>query len=168
MLADAELAQDFSFLKLQYRNLVEALLDVVNIPIIPIDVEATPEGNFRGFDGGKLYVIESGSLSARYQSRTIYLLEEGDMLLPDITGTTDHASTVYFGSETGAALHSYPALEFMRRVFAEPEAVQRVFAIEIARLEGAARQAAANAGVVNGARRSAVTDAHVAMVATGA
>jgi Cyclic nucleotide-binding domain len=124
MLADAELAQDFSFLKLQYRNLAEALLDVVNIPFIPIDVEATPTGNFRGFDGGKLYVVEGGSLSARYQGRTVYILEEGDILLPDITGTTDHASTVYFGSDTGAALNSYPALEFMRRVFAEPEAVK--------------------------------------------
>ena len=119
MLANAELAQDFTFLNQQYKKLVEALLEVINIPFIPIDVEATSVGNFRGFDGGKLYVVESGSLSARYQNRTIYLLEEGDVLLPDITGTTAHDSTVYFGSEAGAALHSYPALEFMRRVFSE-------------------------------------------------
>ena len=124
MLANAELAQDFTFLNQQYKKLVEALLEVINIPFIPIDVEATSVGNFRGFDGGKLYVVESGSLSARYQNRTIYLLEEGDVLLPDITGTTAHDSTVYFGSEAGAALQSYPALEFMRRVFSEPEAVK--------------------------------------------
>ncbi|MEH6582177.1 MAG: cyclic nucleotide-binding domain-containing protein [Halioglobus sp.] len=124
MLANAELAQDYTFLNQQYRKLVEALLEVVNIPFIPVDVEATSTGNFRGFDGGKLYVIENGSLSARYQNRTIYILEEGDMLLPDITGTGDHDSTVYFGSETGASLLSFPALEFMRRVFAEPEAVK--------------------------------------------
>jgi CRP/FNR family cyclic AMP-dependent transcriptional regulator len=124
MLANAELAQDFTFLNQQYKNLVEALLEVINIPFIPLDIESTPSGNFRGFDGGKLYVIESGSLSARYQNRTIYILEEGDILLPDITGTSDHDSTVYFGSETGAALQSFPALEFMRRVFDDPEGVK--------------------------------------------
>ena len=124
MLANAELAQDFTFLNRQYRKLVEALLEIVHIPFIPIDADATSTGNFRGFDGGKLYVVESGSLSARYQNRTIYILEEGDILLPDITGTSDQDSTVYFGSETGATLQSFPALEFMRRVFAEPEAAK--------------------------------------------
>lgn len=124
MLADAEVAQDFTFLSQQYGKLVEALLEVINIPSVPLDVEPEPSGNFLGFDGGKLYVVKGGSLSARYQNRTIYMLEEGDMLLPDITGNSDDESTVFFGSETGASLDSYPALEFMRRVFANPEAVK--------------------------------------------
>lgn len=124
MLANAELAQDFTFLNQQYRKLVETLLELVNIPWVSMDVSATAIGNFNGFDGGNLYVIERGSLSARYQNRTVYILEEGDILLPDITGTSGDDTTVYFGSETGASLRSFPALEFMRRVFDEPEAVK--------------------------------------------
>ncbi|MFT4822688.1 MAG: CRP/FNR family cyclic AMP-dependent transcriptional regulator [Halioglobus sp.] len=124
MLANVELADDFTFLSKQYRNLVEALLDIVRIPPVTVDVATTITGNFMGFDGGTLYVVEAGSLSARYHNRTVYILEQGEILLPDITGTSDHESTVYFGSDTGASLRSYPALEFMRRVFDEPEAVK--------------------------------------------
>lgn len=124
MLANAELAQDFTFLNQQYRKLVESLLEVVDVPSDLMGVVATPTGNFRGFDGAKLYVVESGSLTAHYQNRTVYILEEGDILLPDITGISDQDTTVYFGSEAGASLRSFPALEFMRRVFSEPEAVK--------------------------------------------
>ena len=124
MLANAELAQDFTFLNQQYQRLVEALLEAINIPFVPLDVEVTAVGNFQGFDGGKLYVVESGTLSARYQNRTVYTLEAGDILLPDITGLSVPDSTVYFGSENGASLQTFPALEFMRRIFDDPEAVK--------------------------------------------
>jgi CRP/FNR family cyclic AMP-dependent transcriptional regulator len=124
MLANAELAQDFTFLNEQYQRLVEALLGVINIPFVPLDVQVTPVGNFRGFDGSKLYVVESGTLSVRYQNRTVFTLEAGDILLPDITGLSVPDSTVYFGSENEASLQVFPALEFMRRIFDDPEAVK--------------------------------------------
>ncbi|MBN7799084.1 Crp/Fnr family transcriptional regulator [Parahaliea mediterranea] len=124
MLANAELAQDFNKLNQQYKELVTALLDVVNIPPVRLEVDATPEGHFRGFDGGKFYLIDSGSISARYRGRTVYFLEEGDMLLPDIAGVTHKDMAVFYGSEAGASLYSYPALEFMQRVFAEPTAIK--------------------------------------------
>jgi CRP/FNR family cyclic AMP-dependent transcriptional regulator len=125
MLANAELAQDFSKLNQQYKELVAALLEVVNIPPVRLEIDATPEGHFRGFDGGKFYLIDSGSISARYRGRTVYFLEEGDMLLPDIAGATSHREMeVHYGSEAGASLYSYPALEFMQRVFASPSAIK--------------------------------------------
>lgn len=124
MLANAELAQDFTILSQQYKKLIEALLEVVNMPGIPIDVAVTDRGNFTGFDGNQFYVVQSGSISARYKEKTVHLLDEGDMLLPDIAGTGDQATTVYYGSELGASLLSFPALEFMNRVFSEPAAVK--------------------------------------------
>jgi len=124
MLAITESTQDYTILAQQFKKLVQGLLEVVNIPPIPIEVAATPEGNFRGFDGGKFYVVRSGSLRARYQNKTVFLLRPGDMLLPDITGTTDPDVTVFYGSEAGASLDSYPALEFMGRVFSEPAAIK--------------------------------------------
>lgn len=124
MLANAELTQDYSILDQQYKQLVQALLDVVNIPPVPVEIEATREGNFRGFDSGKFYVVRSGSLSARYRDRTVYIMQPGDMLLPDITGNADPGVTVYYGSEAGATIESYPALEFMGRVFSEPAAIK--------------------------------------------
>jgi CRP-like cAMP-binding protein len=124
MLANAELTQDFITLNQQYRKLVEALLEVVNVPGIPIDVAITGQGNFVGFDGKQFYVVQSGSIAARYQGKTVYTLEEGDILLPDIAGTADQESTVYYGSDDGASLLSYPALEFMNRVFSEPAAIK--------------------------------------------
>jgi CRP/FNR family cyclic AMP-dependent transcriptional regulator len=125
MLANAELAQDFNKLNQQYRELVAALLEAVNIPPVRLEVDATPEGHFRGFDGGKFYLVDSGSITARYRGRTVYFLEEGDMLLPDVAGATSHREMeVHYGSEAGASLYSYPALEFMQRVFASPPAVK--------------------------------------------
>jgi len=124
MLANAEQTHDFSILDQQYKTLARALLDVVDIPSVRMEVEVTTEGNFRGFDGGKLYVVESGSLSARYRDKTVYILQQGDILLPDVTGTADPEAAVSYGSEAGATLESYPAMEFMLRVFEEPAAVK--------------------------------------------
>lgn len=124
MLATAELAQDFTILSEQYKQLIEALLEAVSMPAIPVDVAATDGGNFRGFDGNQFYVVERGTICARYQDKTIYVLEEGDMLLPDIAGTSDQNATVNYSSDHGAKLASYPALEFMARVFQEPAATR--------------------------------------------
>ncbi len=60
-------------------RLVGALLDVVKMPAMPLDVDVTPAGNFRGFDGGQFYVVEQGSITARYQDKTIYTMEKLDL-----------------------------------------------------------------------------------------
>ena len=104
MLADVELAPDFLVLNQQYKQLVQSLLSAVHIPPTAFEVEATAHGNFRGFDPGRFYVVESGSITARYRGRTVYLLEEGDLLLPDITGAVDGEEAVFYGSEAGASL----------------------------------------------------------------
>jgi cyclic nucleotide-binding protein len=124
MQANAELAQDFTILGQQYKKLIAALLEVVNMPPIPVDVVPTDVGNFRGFDGNQFYVVERGSLAARYQDKTVYILEQGDILLPDIAGASEEQVTVFYGSDTGAQLYSYPALEFMRRVFDDAAATR--------------------------------------------
>lgn len=124
MLANTEPTQDYSVLDRQFKMLVAALLEVVNIPPIPMEVATTHEGHFRGFDGGKFYLVKSGSLSVRYHGKTIYVMHPGDMLLPDITGSTDADVTVYYGSDTGAVVESYSALEFMGKVFSEPTAIK--------------------------------------------
>ena len=124
MLANAELAQDFTILNQQYRKLISALLDAVSMPGMPVDIDVTEHGNFRGFDGSQFYVVTRGAIIARYQGKTVYTLEEGDILLPDIAGIAEHEVAVFYGSEAGATLHSYPALDFMHRVFSEPAATK--------------------------------------------
>ena len=124
MLADTELSQDFTILTQQYRELIDALLGVVGMPGIPVDVAPALEGNFRGYDGNQFYVVKHGTISAYYQGKTVYTLEDGDLLLPDIAGSAEQDSTVYFRSVAGARLDSYPALEFMRRVFSEQAAMR--------------------------------------------
>lgn len=123
MLANTD-EQDFAVLAEQFRGLVAALLEAVGMPGIALEVGATPGGSFRGFDGGQFYVLRGGTIAARYQGKTIYTLETGDILLPDITGTTDDSIAVHYGSESGASLEAYPALDFMQRVFDEPSAVR--------------------------------------------
>jgi CRP-like cAMP-binding protein len=124
MLANAELAQDYSVLNQQYQQLVNGLLEAVGIPGIPVEVEVTERGNFRGYDDSQFYVVQRGSITARYQDKTVYVLEQGDMLLPDIAGNADQEIAVSYCSDAGASLHSYPALEFMHRVLNDPAATR--------------------------------------------
>ncbi|WP_439106291.1 cyclic nucleotide-binding domain-containing protein [Congregibacter sp.] len=120
MLASVELPDDFKLLNQQYRGLVQALL--ADIELLPIRVEVAPtlSGNFRGFDPAKFYLVASGTVTVRYSDRAVYLLEEGDILLPDVTGSRDPDAAVFYGSEAGASLNSFSALEFMQQVFARP------------------------------------------------
>jgi CRP-like cAMP-binding protein len=124
MLADAELAPDYTILTQQYRDLVAALQEVVGMPGRPLEVAPSGEGNFRGYDGNLFYVVLRGSVDAYYHGKSVYTLEVGDILLPDIAGSSDHDSCVYFRSTAGARLDCYPALEFMRRIFSEPAAMR--------------------------------------------
>jgi hypothetical protein len=120
MLASVDLPADFKLLNQQFRGLVQALLDEIDLLPIRVEVSPTQSGNFRGFDPGKFYLVESGTVTARYANRSVYLLEAGDILLPDIAGTRDIDAAVYYGSEAGASLNSFSALEFMQKVFARP------------------------------------------------
>ncbi|NQX89669.1 MAG: cyclic nucleotide-binding domain-containing protein, partial [Halioglobus sp.] len=95
-------AEDITALGQQMSQLVSALVEIVNIPAMPYSVDITPAGNFRGFDGSQFYVVHSGSITARYRGKTIYTLEAGDILLPDIAGVQDKAIALLFGSDTGA------------------------------------------------------------------
>lgn len=124
MLANAELSQDFFVLNQQYKKLVTALLESIDIPSIPLEIEATDNALLRGLETDKIYYIESGSLSARYRDRTVYLLEDGDILLPDVAGAGEQDVSVSYASENGASLQGYPALEFMRRVFTDATAIK--------------------------------------------
>jgi CRP-like cAMP-binding protein len=124
MLANAELAQDFFVLNQQSKRLVKALLEALDLPGIPLEIDSTDDAVSRGLETDKVYYLESGSLSVHYRDRTVFLLDEGDLLLPDIAGSGDQEAAVSFSSENGAVLVGYPALEFMRRVFANVNAVK--------------------------------------------
>jgi len=108
----------------QYKRLVAALLESIDIPAIPHEVRATDDAPLRGLEGDRIYHVESGSLSARYRDRTAFVLDDGDLLLPDIAGAADGGVAVSYSSENGAGLSGYPALEFMRRVFADTDATK--------------------------------------------
>lgn len=123
MLARTE-GQDISALSQQFQELVRALLDVVGIPGLPMEVDANEEGNFRGYDDKQFYLVRSGTVAIRYQKKTLYKLEAGDLLLPDIAGTLEKDIAVQYAAEGEVALLSYPGLEFMQRVFNDPSATR--------------------------------------------
>lgn len=120
MLASVELPEDFKLLNKQYRGLVQALLDELELGPVRLEVAPTVTGNFRGFDATKFYVVESGTITVRYADRSVYLLEEGDILLPDIVGNRDAEVAAFYGSEAGASLGTFGALDFMQQVLARP------------------------------------------------
>lgn len=122
MLANAELAQDFYVLNQQSKRLVAALLEAIDLPSSKLEIEATDNAQLRGLETDRIYYVESGSLSARYRDRTVYLLDDGDLLMPDIAGNSDTEVAVTYSSENGATLKGFPGLEFMRRVFSDPGA----------------------------------------------
>ena len=123
MLARTE-GPDISALSRQYQELVEALIEAVGIPGRPLDVEPNHQGSFRGYDEKQFYKVTRGQIAVRYQNRTVYSLEEGDLLLPDIAGTLDKDIAVYYTAEAEASLVAYPALDFMQRVFTDPNATR--------------------------------------------
>ncbi|MFK7829677.1 MAG: cyclic nucleotide-binding domain-containing protein [Congregibacter sp.] len=120
MLASIELPEDFKLLNQQYRGLLQALLDELELTPARVEVAPTVSGNFRGFDAAKFYLVESGTITVRYSDRSVYLLEEGDILLPDIAGVRDADVAAYYGSEAGASLGAFSALEFMQQVLSRP------------------------------------------------
>jgi CRP/FNR family cyclic AMP-dependent transcriptional regulator len=125
MLANAELAQDFFILNQQYKRLVGALLDLVDVQPSTMEIEPTSNDEaLRELDGERIYHVVSGSLNVRYRARTTHLLDDGDLLLPDVAGSEDEDATVLYSSESGATLNAYPALEFVRQVFEEPAAIK--------------------------------------------
>jgi len=124
MRANAELELDFTVLAQQYQQLTEALLEVIGMPGVAVDVKVTDEGNFTGFDPNQFYVVREGSINARYRGVTVYILEVGDILLPDVTGISEEEVAVYHGSEGGATVDAYSALEFMRRILGDPMATK--------------------------------------------
>lgn len=124
MLASVELPEDFKLLNQQYQGLLQALLDELDVVPVRVEVAPTVSGNFRGFDAAKFYVVESGTITVRYADRSVYLLEEGDVLLPDIAGVRDAEVAAYYGSEAGASLGAYGALEFMQQVLSRPAATK--------------------------------------------
>jgi len=124
MLANAELSPDFTHLNQQFKELVSALIESVDIQPVQVQVEAVRNGSFRGFDATRFYLVASGSLTARYLGRTVYLLDEGDLLLPDIAGTSNANMAVVYGSEAGASLYAFPGLELMQKVFSNTAATK--------------------------------------------
>ena len=93
-------AQDISALSQQFAKLVSALVEAVNMSALPIEVDITPRGNFRGFDANKFYVVKDGTIAARYQAKTIYTLQLGEILLPDIAGSIDEKIAVFYDEES--------------------------------------------------------------------
>ena len=103
MLANAELAQDFTILNQQYRKLISALLDAVSMPGMPVDVDVTQHGNFRGFDGSQFYVVTRGSITARYQGKTVYTPGRGRYPAAGYRRDAEQEVAVFYGSEAGAS-----------------------------------------------------------------
>ena len=124
MLANAELEQDFFILNQQYKRLVTALLEIVDVPSTMLEIKATDNAVFEGLEEDKVYYLDTGSLTVRYRDRTLYLLDDGDLLLPDVTGSSDMDSMVIFSSENGVTLQGFTALDFMHKVFSDPSAVK--------------------------------------------
>ncbi|MFK7976256.1 MAG: cyclic nucleotide-binding domain-containing protein [Halioglobus sp.] len=123
MLARTE-GPDISALSKQFQELVSALLEAVGIPGSPMDVEANEEGCFRGYDDKHFYQVLSGTVAVRYQQKTLYKLEAGDLLLPDIAGTLAKDVAVQYVAEGDVSLLTYSGLDFMQRVFDDPMAMR--------------------------------------------
>jgi CRP/FNR family cyclic AMP-dependent transcriptional regulator len=122
MLANTELSADFYTLNQQYKRLVAGLLDIVDIPKILLEIGPDDINPGEKISGDRIYLIESGLLEVIYHEKSLYTLEDGDLILPDIAGSSDKNATVTYGIDAGASLSSYSALEFMRQIFDDPAA----------------------------------------------
>jgi hypothetical protein len=124
MLANAELDDDFFRLNQQYKRLVRELLELVGINPVSLEVASGVGGTAPELAEDRFYLVNAGTITVGYRDRTAYLLDQGDLLLPDVAGVAARDSAVHYFSDGGAVVEAYPALDFMKKVFGNPAAVK--------------------------------------------
>ena len=125
MLADAELAQDFTILTQQYRELIDSLLGVVGMPG-HADGSGDPPGReiFAALTATSSMWCSADPSTPAIRAKPYTRWKKATSCCRISPAAPNQDSAVYYRSEVGARLHSYPALEFMRRVFSEPAAMR--------------------------------------------
>lgn len=120
MIPLAEVDASFAALADQFRNYVRDL--VTKIPADRHPLVLYGDAIAGGLNPNRVYLLESGTLTVTYNDRQLYLLEEGDLLLPDAGLQASSASGVLDYVPGGKVqLAGFDTLQFMQAVFGDRE-----------------------------------------------
>ena len=122
MIPLAEVDGSFAALSRQYRKLAQELVAKVAPSGQPLALAGDTDAIAGGLNPNRIYRVEGGTLTAIYDNRHLYILEEGDLLLPDagLQASAESAVLNYVASGP-AQLTGFDTLQFMQAVFGERE-----------------------------------------------
>ncbi len=121
MILQAEVDAGFAALSQQYRRLAQELIAKTGIQGQPLALGNTADAQASGLNPNRIYRIDSGTLTAIYDNRRLYLLEEGALILPDAGLQTSGTHTPLNHAAENAELTGFDTLPFMQAVLGERE-----------------------------------------------
>lgn len=123
MLSFAEIDASFPALSAQYRRLVDELLQKVQPTGQPLSLAEGMNAIAGGLNPNRTYRIEQGTLTVAYDNRHLFLLEEGDLVLPDAGLQASSESAVLDYVPNGSVrLATFDTIELMRAVLEHRDA----------------------------------------------
>lgn len=123
MIPQAEVDSSFAALSRQFRKLAEDLLARAHPDSQPLAIPAHGGGLASGLNPNRIYRIDQGTLTVTYGDRRLFVLEEGEVLLPDAGLQASAASAVLdYIADGEVQLTGYDTLQFMTAVLGDRDA----------------------------------------------
>lgn len=112
MISLADTADGFPALARQYKKVVTELINQLEMTAESFSPPASDNLFNAGMDKGRIYLIRSGMVSVYCKGRKLYLLDEGDLILPD--AAPDAADYLYYSTSAPVLMESFDTLAFVR------------------------------------------------------
>lgn len=116
MITLAEPANGFSTLVRQYKRQVITLTDRMDLVGTPLHLAPTDDAIAAGMDPSKTWLVKGGMLSMSCQNRKLFTWDEGDLILPDVTG-----DGIEFHADAAVLLVGFDTLTLVRTLLADEE-----------------------------------------------
>lgn len=121
MMLQTEVSDDMVALSQQCRRLAQELIAKTGVQGQPLTLGNTTDALASGLNPNHIYRIDSGALTAIYDNRRLYLLEEGELILPDAgLQAAGNKAPLNYAAEN-AELTGFDTLPFMQAVLGERE-----------------------------------------------
>lgn len=123
MIPQAETDDSFPALAAQFRKLAGELIGRARAEGHALVLDNTRDALAGGLNPNRIYRVDQGALTAVYDRKRLYTLEEGELVLPDAgLQAAAVAAVLNYEAEGPVQLTGFDTLQFMHAVLADREA----------------------------------------------